>query len=364
MIEHLPCFNIKKANIFLVFFCVILFLSCKNSKDRIVVSVNYENERAVSITFESIKKADEFKVFVDGSKETPVLGNLTSNDDEYTFVPIVPFSAEQHYELRHNEESIADFVVKKRIVGEAPELLAIYPSIDTVPENLLKMYFVFSQPMQEVESALNYITVTNITTAKEESIFLELEPELWNKEHTQLTLWLDPGRIKTDLIPNKEKGLPIVNENTYELKINGNWKNSNGNRLGKGYTKMLYVAERDNKKPILDNWETSSPKNNTKTPLRIHFAEPLDAILAKEVIYIINTDNKVVEGTYKLVNNETIIEFYPKTNWQEGTYLIEVESKLEDLAGNNLNHLFDVDLEEEPNQNDIYQSKTLSFMVH
>ena len=37
------------------------------------------------------------------------------------------------------------------------------------------------------------------------SIFLELENELWNPEHTQLTLWLDPGRIKRDLIPNQRK---------------------------------------------------------------------------------------------------------------------------------------------------------------
>ena len=32
--------------------------------------------------------------------------------------------------------------------------------------------------------------------------FLDLQPELWNDDATELTLWLDPGRIKLDLIPN------------------------------------------------------------------------------------------------------------------------------------------------------------------
>ena len=39
--------------------------------------------------------------------------------------------------------------------------------------------------------------------------FLDLQPELWNAEGTVLTLWLDPGRIKRDLIPNKELGIPL-----------------------------------------------------------------------------------------------------------------------------------------------------------
>ena len=71
--------------------------------------------------------------------------------------------------------------------------------------------------MQEVRNSLEYIKVINLNTQKEEDIFLTLETELWNADHTELTLWLDPGRIKKDLIPNQKLGIPIKNGNSYEL---------------------------------------------------------------------------------------------------------------------------------------------------
>ncbi|PCJ94825.1 MAG: hypothetical protein COA50_10575 [Flavobacteriaceae bacterium] len=357
-------FNKKMDNIMLAFFYVIMIFGCEKNQNKITVSVDYINTKAVSIGFESIKSVGGFNVFVEGNKDIPVLGDFTSKGDKHTFFSIIPFAANQNYELRYDQEFVTQFTIEKFNVEDAPELLAIYPSKDTVPENLLKMYFIFSRPMQEVESALNFITITNTTTDTEESIFLKLEPELWNREHTQLTLWLDPGRIKTDLIPNKEKGLPIVRVNTYEIKILESWKDYNGNNLGKEYTKTVYALPGDYHKPILADWEISSPKSNTAHPLYIYFNESLDAILAKEVIYILNSDKEVVAGTYKLTNKETVVEFYPKSNWEKGNYILEVESKLEDLAGNNLNHLFDVDLKEGHNQDDTFTITTLNFAVN
>ena len=62
--------------------------------------------------------------------------------------------------------------------------------------------------MQEGQ-ALENITVIKNGKDTIPSIFLDLQPELWNKERTILTLWLDPGRIKRDLQPNKKLGLPL-----------------------------------------------------------------------------------------------------------------------------------------------------------
>ena len=64
----------------------------------------------------------------------------------------------------------------------------------------------------------------------------------------------------------------------------------------------------------------------------------------------------------KLVSLERSLYFYPKTNWEPGLYEITIDSRLEDLAGNNLNHVFDKDIE---NSSDTAHSETkeLKFVI-
>ena len=61
----------------------------------------------------------------------------------------------------------------------------------------------FSQPMQEGVSA-EHICLVKGEKDTLKNVFLDLQPELWNHDRTMLTLWLDPGRIKRDLQPNRQ----------------------------------------------------------------------------------------------------------------------------------------------------------------
>ncbi|MEJ2113756.1 MAG: hypothetical protein P8X62_08730 [Flavobacteriaceae bacterium] len=167
------------------------------------------------------------------------------------------------------------------------------------------MYFVFSKPMQEVNSALEYITVIDETKNEEISVFLELQTELWNKDHTQLTLWLDPGRIKTDLIPNKNLGLPITKGHGYRINVSKEFEDAQGNMLIDNYSKTIFVGNRDSQLPNLINWMLKSPEANTLNELIIDFGESLDFALATETVSIINSDNKIVDGNFILSNNES-----------------------------------------------------------
>ena len=49
----------------------------------------------------------------------------------------------------------------------------------------------------------------------------------------------------------------------------------------------------------------------------------------------------------ELKDEETVLEFRPESPWAKGSYIIESEERLEDLAGNNLNRLFDRDITKE-----------------
>jgi hypothetical protein len=51
------------------------------------------------------------------------------------------------------------------------------------------------------------------------------QPNLWNKEATALTHWLDPGRIKRDLQPNQRLGNPLVFGEHCTLVVDRRWKN-------------------------------------------------------------------------------------------------------------------------------------------
>ncbi|WP_435622528.1 Ig-like domain-containing protein [Flagellimonas sp.] len=334
----------KKIKFLLVFFCATLLFNCRHPESLGEIHLNYSDGRAISVNFEA-EKSQEYKVFLTQNDLVPILGTYSHNNGIYTFTPVVAFTSGQTYDIRKNGKPIASFTIDKSSSEKAPELLAIYPSFDTVPQNLLKMYFVFSEPMQHSKSALDFIRVFDNTTQKETDVFLEMQTELWNKEHTRLTLWLDPGRIKTDLIPNREKGLPLLQNHNYTISIDSLWTSAQGNSLSKKYHRTISVVGKDLQRPNPKLWDIIVPEINTRNPLEIHFNEPMDAILVLETIQIRNSKDQTLEGTISLSENESKLVFKPIEKWTLGTYSIHVNPVLEDLAGNNLERLFDTDLQ-------------------
>ncbi len=330
----------KKISLVLIFFG-FLCMSCKEHSDNIQAEVIYTDGKATAIHYsKTALDVSTMNVYLDGHTDIPVLGVKSSDNQAFKFEPVIPFSEGKTYLLYEGKELLTSFTIDEGDIIEAPKLVAIYPTSDVVPENLLKMYFQFSKPMQEVDSAIHYITVFDESDGKEVDVFLELPTELWNKDHTRLTLWLDPGRIKTDLIPNKEKGLPIINGHSYKITVSSEWRDSEGIPLQNAYTKQFKVIDRDSEQPKVSDWEINVHSNQ----LELYFNEPMDGVLAKEVIYIKNAEDEIVEGDFKLINKEETLVFNPKALFESGRYTIVVASKLEDLAGNNLNHMFDNDL--------------------
>ncbi|MEX0290643.1 MAG: Ig-like domain-containing protein [Flavobacteriaceae bacterium] len=358
-----PIKSLKKIKYSLVFFCALLLsIQCKRQKKGGDFELSYQDGKAVAFSIPWEQDSAALQVFLSGEGETPVLGTQTTGDGRYTFKPIVPFLAGQTYELRKKNELLATFTVEHKR-GPAPELLAIYPSRDTVPENLLKIYLQFSQPMQEVGEVLNFINVHDLTKAEDVSVFLKLESELWNKTHDRLTLWLDPGRIKTDLIPNREQGLPLNDGHSYTIHISDQWKNAQGIPLSKAYEKQLYVVGRDSKKPNVEAAELEVPKSGTKTPLRLDFKEAMDAVLMRESFHLQSGEGIKVGGEFTVGPREESVYFIPLKAWKKRDYEILIDAKLEDLAGNNLNNLFDTNLEEQLKSNPKTSIKSRTFTI-
>lgn len=335
--------KIRRCLIFL-----FLIAACNSRKEPAQISLVWENEKAVAVRIQHASElvtndqTDAIQVFLDG-KNTAVLGSITKTGDELFFTPLVPFTRGLKYDIKSKTISIGSFSVPLPDASAAPYVQAVYPAGDTLPSNLLKWTFEFSSPMQEGE-ALNHIRLIKNKRDTLTEVFLELSPELWNQESTVLTVWMDPGRIKRGLQPNLRLGPPMQPGERYELYIDSTWRSTQGLSLKSAYTKTFSTTHRDSISPDVRNWKISIPKAGTVNELIIDLPESMDHVLLEKALRLRGENRKQITG--KLLVNEAgnSARFIPDLSWQKGQYILEIEAGLEDLAGNNLNRLFDEDM--------------------
>ena len=338
----------------LIFFFILT--CCKPPSETLpVVSIVWEDDRAIgvlipvqftdSIPESSISTALTIHL-MSGGDQPAILGEYTSASGGVIFKPLIPFTRTLKYEIRLKNQHVAMFEVPGSNL-DRPRITGIYPSADTLPENLLKIYIAFSRPMREHES-LDHIKLVRNDVDTLPDVFLDLKPELWNREGTQLTLWLDPGRIKRDLQPNRRMGAPLTPGQSYKVVILGSWEDQNGSALQGVYEKDFVVSHRDTLSPDPDDWVLRIPLSGSSNPLEIEFTGPLDYALVQEAIGVYDQEGSVIEGKKECALNETLFRFMPTRPWAKGKYSLRVETRLEDLAGNNLMRPFDRDVTATP----------------
>lgn len=325
----------------------MVLVSCQLAERSRLTAIVWKDNKAVGLTIPKELVMDtsiqQLKVrLVKEGERSPVLGEFVEGKDGFHFTPLVPLTLGLNYEVMAGEIVVSEIAIPKSD-SSAPELLAIYPSQDTVPENLLKVYLNFSQPMAEGRSA-NYVHLLKNDRDTMQGTFLDLQPELWNEDGTVLTLWLDPGRIKLDLMPNKELGNPLKEGESYTLHVAAGWKSKEGNSLAHPGAKSFFVSFRDNVSPDPEMWRISVPKSGTSLPFEVDFREPIDRMLCSSAIHVLDMDGRPVSGTIQVLDEDRIFKYSPLEAWKVGHYDIQVEARLEDLAGNNLNRLFEKDL--------------------
>lgn len=281
-------------------------------------------------------------VYLASNTTTPILGTYELIADKVIFTPLIPFTHGMTYKVSVNGKWVKEIEISTNIVLAVPMVDEVYPTIDTVPENLLKIYIEFSQPMKEGE-ALQHIALIKNDRDTLPDVFLDLQPELWNKDRTVLTVWFDPGRIKRDLQPNLKMGPPLTKGNKYTLLIKKEWQDQEGIALMDEFRKNFITAQRDSISPDVLDWGVIVPRAGTKHKLIIDFKQPLDYLVVKNAIHILDKNKKELVGTYDLNNGENQLAFTPDSTWVRGDYYLQVEGRLEDLAGNNLDRLFDYD---------------------
>jgi Bacterial Ig-like domain len=264
------------------------------------------------------------------------------------FMPRFPFAPGVGYSLIDRQAVGARSVptLRRPAPPAAPStrVIEIYPTAPAVPFNLLRFYVHFSAPMSEGFAPQAARVTDAVTGAPVTDALLPMEPELWDRRRTRLTLLLDPGRIKRGLVPHTETGYPLAEGMHLAISIDDTFLDADATPLAAtGHRDYLVVdAERRHVQPA--DWTYQWPRADTREPVTITFDRPLDHALALRCLHISDASGTTVDGNASLEQGETRWHFDPAENWQPATYTLTIEPILEDLAGNSITRVFDRDL--------------------
>ncbi|MCW2522987.1 MAG: hypothetical protein JWO63_1322 [Frankiales bacterium] len=292
-----------------------------------------------------------FPVFADGPvpADFPAMaGEFLLADDGLCFRPRHAFLPGQEYELRVLAPPAGPASVRitrpRPVAADRAEVLAIFPTAAELPRNHLRFYLQFSAPMSEGQAA----TAVTLRRASDDhvlpDVLLAMEPELWDRERTRLTLLLDPGRIKRGLAPQLEAGYPLSAGQDVVLEVADTFADAGGAPLQSPAYRRYRIGPDVRRVVSVSDWTLAPPTAGSTEPLVLRFDRPLDQALARRCLTVQDERRRPVAGMSTLGEGERDWVYIPDQPWAEGDYTLSVNPVLEDLAGNSLRRVFDLDL--------------------
>jgi hypothetical protein len=280
-----------------------------------------------------------------------VPGDYSVTPDGARFIPRTRAVAGQTYTARFDSKGLrrfirasrdypnlfAQFAVPRDSLATRASVVAIYPATDSVPMNLRRWYIEFSAAMSVGESR-SHVRLLDDRGRAVPDAFADVadSQELWDDARRRLTVLFDPGRIKRDLNSGETAGLPLRSGTRYRLVVDSGWKDAAGKPIMRGFEKRFRVGPVDRGSPRVDTWRVVPPMVMTRDPLVISFREPMDHALASRMLVVKYHNGSIIDGTVELLDRDTQWRFTPRALWGTGAHYVEVDTQLEDLAGNNL----------------------------
>jgi len=293
-------------------------------------------------------------LFVEKS-DLAMFGEWKVEDRRLLFTPRFPLSPGVAYRVVLHPDRLPGFAqtrpepitrtlqIPKPPRGPATFVEQVFPTADVLPENHLKFYLHFSAPMSQGQVYRR----THLLDAEGkvvESVFLELEEELWDRDLRRLTLYFHPGRIKRELKLREEEGPILIEGKSYTLEIDAAWKDAEGNPLRETFRKRFKAAAPDEKQPDPKTWKITAPKAGTRESVTVTLPESLDHALMQRLLWIEDAAGKPVAGKVTVGPRETTWLWTPTGAWAAGEYRLVADTRLEDLAGNTIGQPFEIDI--------------------
>ncbi|HTV48577.1 MAG TPA: hypothetical protein VMG59_09050 [Phycisphaerae bacterium] len=279
-----------------------------------------------------------------------IFGRYQILDNGVRFVPHFPFQRGVNYHASfdpqplggsmYSEVQTLEFSLPKE-PGTAPtQVTHIYPSSDSLPENLLRFYVCFSGSMQRGRCEQE-IALLGSDGQPVPDVLYRPPVELWDRNMRCLTVLLDPGRLKRGVGPNVALGPPLKMGQEYTLLIGSGMVDVSGRPLPEAFRKRFRVTEAVREPISVAQWQIAPPAAASRQPLVLNFPRPLDWAILLRAMTITSTDGQLIHGCVVIDQCETRWNFTPTSPWAAGSYLVCVESSLEDICGNTITAAFD-----------------------
>ena len=269
-------------------------------------------------------------------------GRLVADGDDVCFVPRFPFLAGTEYEVEVDGAVVGRATCATR--DPAPpttEVVAIHPTADTVPRNLLRAYVEFSAPMREAGAA--HVRLVGTGGAPLVGALLPTEYELWDTDRRRLTVLLDPARIKRGLAPHREVGYPLQEGGSVTLVVDEAFPDASGRPLRAGATRTWTVVHDERRRVAPSAWSLRPGAAGTTNPLHVTFDRALDHGLVARCLHVVGAAGALV-GASEVEPGECSWTFAPAAPWRDEPHRLVVDPVLEDVAGNSVHRVFDRDL--------------------
>jgi hypothetical protein len=266
------------------------------------------------------------------------------------FIPHFPFESGVRYRasfdprpLGHSglpEVATFEFSLPREKNPALSHVEHVFPSSDSLPENLLRFYLCFSSSMQRGR-AEEHIKLLGPDGEPAPDVLYRPPVELWDRSMRHLTILLDPGRLKRSVGPNRKLGPPLKPGHEYTLAIEPGMVDLSGRPLREGLYKHFRVTEAVREPIAIERWELVPPATKSSESLTLIFPKPLDWALLWHSITVASEGGRQIEGRIAIDQGERRWSFTPMSPWAAGAYYICIASSLEDVCGNSLLEAFD-----------------------
>jgi hypothetical protein len=293
-----------------------------------------------------------------GDSLPDVSGRYVLFEDEVQFVPHFPFEKDVKYRATFDPRPLGaplttdslnlEFLIPSVQNDSAlTEVRHIFPSCDLLPENLLRFYVCFSNPMQRGR-ALKEISLLDSEGQPVADALYRAPVELWDRTMRHLTVLLDPGRLKRWVGPNVKLGPPLKVGQEYTLEIRSGMIDLYGRALPKTFHKRFIAGDAVRKPVSVEHWKILPAVTGSRQALVLIFPSPLDWALLLRTITIESANGSVIDGQVVVDQCERRWSFTPNSAWVAGAYRIRVAPSLEDVCGNDITAAFDRSIRKGP----------------
>jgi hypothetical protein len=286
-----------------------------------------------------------------GGEDIPdVFGRHQVLENGIRFIPHFPFDSGIRFRATFDPQPLGrpelskaltlEFSLPKAMNAMRTEVKHVFPSSDSLPENLLRFYVCFSNPMRRGR-AEEQIGLLGPDGWSAPDTLYRPPVELWDKSMRHLTILLDPGRLKRGVGPNRELGPALKPGQKYTLTIGPEMIDFSGRSLGKSFYKSFHLTEAVREPIAVEQWKLLPPATKSNQPLVLVFPKPLDWALLWRTITIASEGGQPLDGWIAIDQGERRWSFTPTSPWTAGSYSVRIASSLEDVCGNSLLAAFD-----------------------